>query len=274
MFSIAKAFLIAFKSKQTSKMIFSEEFDSPLAKAEKLDTGSNSFNSLLGGGLPTFAVTDVYGAAATGKTQFAFQNALISSLRDAGNDEKPRVVFVDCAGSFRPERIAEMAEERGVRKPKEILDRISSIYVRSVAEQHEATERILTSNIFDRCKLLIVDDITTNFVAEYPGDVQHLEDTFISRHFELSTYARKLAYIGLTRKLAVLLTNSVRSRLPSEDKKSSQLEVETTGDIISQFALFRLYFTRRGITRQARIVQPFVENDTTTFNIERRGIVP
>ena len=256
-------------------MIFSERFDSTLAKAEKLDTGSNSFNSLLGGGLPTCAVTDVYGAAATGKTQFAFQNALISSLRDPGNnDEKPRVVFVDCAGSFRPERIAEMAEERGVRKPKEILDRISSIYVRSVAEQHEATERILTSDLFDRCKLLIVDDITTNFIAEYPGDVQHQGDTFISRHFELSTYARKLAYIGLTRELAVLLTNSVRSRLPSEDKKSAQLEVETTGDIISQFALLRLHFTRRGITRQGRILQPFVENDTTTFNIERRGIVP
>lgn len=255
-------------------MLFSEGFNSLLAKADKLDTGSNSFNSFLGGGLPTCAVTDVYGAAATGKTQFAFQNALISSLRDPGNDKKPRVVFVDCAGSFRPERIAEIAEERGIQKPKETLDRISSIYVRSVVEQHEATERILTSDLFNRCKLLIVDDITTNFVAEYPGDVQHQEDTFISRHFELSTYARKLAYIGLTRELAVLLTNSVRSRLPIEDKKSTQLEVETTGDIISQFALFRLHFTRRGISRQGRIVQPFVENDTTTFNIERRGVVP
>jgi DNA repair protein RadA len=256
-------------------MINSNRFSSSISRAEKLNTGSNAFDSLLGGGLPTCAITDVYGAAATGKTQFAFQSALISSLKDPGIDvNRPRVVFVDCAGSFRPERIVEMAEARGIGKSKEMLDRISSIHVRSVAEQHEASERILTSDLFNGCRLLVVDDVTANFVAEYPGDIQHKEDTFISRHFELSTYARKLAYIGLTRRLAVLLTNSVRSRLPRGNKNPAQLEVETTGEIISQFALFRLHFTKQGSIRLGRIVQPFVENDTIKFSIERSGILP
>jgi DNA repair protein RadA len=250
--------------------------DALLQKAEKLNTGSDSFNKILGGGLAACAMTDVYGAAASGKTQFAFQNALNACLGNGDADKtKPKVIFVDCAGSFRPERIAQMAEARGVAKPSSVLDRISSIYVRSVAEQREASEHILTSDLFDRTKLMIVDDVTTNFAAEYPGDVENQEDTFISRYLELSTYARKLTYIGLTRKMAVLLTNSVRSRISSDDKKSSSsIEVETTGEIIAQFALFRLHFTRRGATRQGRIVQPFVENALATFSIERKGIVP
>jgi DNA repair protein RadA len=260
-------------------MIHSENTrSSPIEKAEKFDTSSDSFKKLLGGGLPTCAITDVYGAAATGKTQFAFQNALIASLQYAGTDEtEPAVIFVDCAGSFRPERIAEMAESRGVTTPHKVLDRISSIYVRSVADQKHANERILNSDLFPRSKLLIVDDITTNFAVEYPGESEDREDTYIARYLELSTYVRNLAYIALARKMAVLLTNSVRSRIsPQTDSKvpTSSVEVETTGDIISQFVLFRLHFTKSGTRRQATVVQPFVSNPVANFSIERKGIVP
>jgi RecA/RadA recombinase len=250
--------------------------DLALERAQRLDTGSESFNKLLGGGLATSAITDVYGAAATGKTQFAFQNSVLSSslASNAEKNGKPRVVFVDCAGSFRPERVAEIAEERGSARPSEVLDQISTIYVRTVAGQKEASEQILSSDHFDRCKLLVVDDITTNFVAEFPGDKEHEENTYVSRYLELSSYVRKLAYIALTRKLAVLLTNSVRSRLSDENKRLNSVEVETIGDIISQFALFRLHFTSRGTIREGRIVQPFVQNPMAQFRIEKRGVVP
>ncbi len=254
-------------------------------KATKLETGSHAFNSLLFGGLATSAVTDVYGAAAAGKTQFAFQNALFTSMRSSNGQgqqgRKPEVVFVDCAGSFRPERIAEMAESRGVPRPNEILEKISSIYVRSVKEQREASERILDSENFDHCKLIIVDDLTTNFAAEYVRDEQN-PDVFISRYYELASYARKLSYIALSRRMAVLLTNSVRSK-PFDDvrdqsgKKDPQRfgEVETMGEILSQFALFRLHFSRRERSRRAKLVHPFVEkNEIADFNIETRGIVP
>jgi DNA repair protein RadA len=253
-------------------------------EAEKLDTGSLALNDLLGGGLATCAITDVYGAAATGKTQFAFQNALIASVENIENENrsKPTVFFVDCAGSFRPERIAEMAEARGL-SPNAILDRIYSVYVRSVSEQKEASERFLNSDLFNRSKLLIVDEITTNFAAEYPGESENHEDSYVSRYIELSTYVRNLAYISLTRRIAILLTNSVRSRLvPSSQQReiskslhSSSIEVETTGDIISQFALFRLLFTKRGSTRQAVVIQPFILSEKpANFKIERKGIVP
>ncbi len=254
-------------------MLRSDRVDLGIRKAEKLDTGSSSFNSLLGGGLATCAITDLYGAAATGKTQFAFQNALYCSLKES-QSRKPRVVFVDCAGSFRPERIAEMAEARQLSSAGEILDRITSVYVRSVTEQREINELILNSDMFTQCKLLIVDDITANFAVEYPADADGQEEVFVSRYYHLATYVRKLAYIALSRNMAVLLTNSVRSRLSERDQKIDQTEVETMGEIISEFALFRLSFSKRDRLREAKIVQPFVRNASTNFNIETMGIVP
>jgi RecA/RadA recombinase len=250
-----------------------------------MDTGSIALNSILGSGLAKCALTDVFGAAATGKTQFAFQNAVMVTARSASFERrKPLVVFVDCAGSFRPERIAEIAESRGI-KSRVILDLISSIYVRSVAEQHEATERIESSEVFDRCELVIVDDVTTNFVAEYSAVGEDLDESsgvaeeseqevYIARHFQLATYARKLAYLALSRNLAVLLTNSVRSGLENSSTRPSSFERETTGEIISQFGLFRLHFKKLGNARTAEVIQPFVMKNRADFRIEGRGLAP
>src|SRR5208282_4966904 len=111
------------------------------------------------------------GASATGKTQFAFQNAVMTckyfidlDREQSKEPSKPAVAFVDCAGSFRPERIAEIATHRGM-NPDKILDLISSIYVRSISDQRRSSERILDEDRFSRCRLIIVDDVTTNFSA-------------------------------------------------------------------------------------------------------------
>jgi RecA/RadA recombinase len=277
-----------------------------LGVSEKLPTGAANIDELIGGGLRTCCVTDVFGAAATGKTQFAFQNALFVAKRSLSeySGDKPAVVFVDCAGSFRPERIADMADARNelaaingqqgdIKPPSDILSRISTVYVRSVADQKEASELLLTAGKFSKCKLIIVDDVTTNFVAEFSGvDIEgesakeidnsyaslelELPD-FVGRHFELSMYGRKLAYIALKMNLSVLLTNSIRSRIPTEDKNeaSNRNEGETTGEILSQFCLFRLHFSRKSNFRNAELDYPIRSfNRNARFRIEREGIIP
>ncbi len=232
-------------------------------KAERVSTGSMAFDAILGGGIPTSAITDIYGAAGTGKTQFAYQCALMVSLGRSGED-KVRVVYVDCTGSFRPERIAEMAEKREPsREGVSILESISSIRVRSVSEQQDTNERILSGTEFSNCKLIIVDDVTRNFVSEYGMK----ESELISRQHKLAMYTRKLAYLAISKNTAVLLTNSVRSRMALG-------EGETTGNIISQFALFRIHFRKVDNMRSAEIVQPLVRNRGCKFEIESRGIVP
>lgn len=262
--------------------------------AQKMPTGSQTFDALLEGGLSTCCVSDVYGAAGTGKTQFAFQNAMLVAKRSLSEygGSKPAVAFVDCAGSFRPERIAEMAEENndaGARfGTRDILSRISSIYVRSVAEQQELCDLVLSSNGFSECKLLIVDDVTTNFVAEFSRTEREKRDSaaaeplgaqdtpdFVGRHYVLARYGRKLAHIALKKKMSVLLTNSIRSRISDEPTSSRSQEVETTGEVLSQFSLFRIHFSRSGNTRIALLESPVLSSTKhAEFRIESRGIVP
>ena len=235
-------------------------------KAERLSTGSTAFDSILGGGIPTCAVTDIYGAAGTGKTQFAFQCSVLVSQRMKKDDGPlgPSVAFVDCAGSFRPERIAEIAIARGLSKETpSILESISAINVRSVSEQKSASERILSGGDFSKCKLIIVDDVTRNFVSEYGTK----ESELISRQHEIARYARNLVYLAISKNAAVLLTNSARSRMDAG-------EGETTGNLILQFALFRIHFKKIDGKRIAEINQPLTMNPLCNFEIETSGIVP
>ncbi|MHB8566578.1 MAG: P-loop NTPase family protein [Nitrososphaerales archaeon] len=226
---------------------------------ERISTGSSVFDSLFCEGLPIASVTDVYGAAATGKTQFAFQNAVMTCASKKAAENKPLVIFIDCAGSFRPERIAEIAESRGFSSSR-VLESISSVNVRSVSDQIVANSRILEQEMFSKCKLIIVDDVTMNFASEMNDSEQIIE-----RQSLLSSYMRKLAYIANARDLSVLLTNSIRSRGDSSIG-------ETTGDIISEYALFRVYFKKIDATRIASIEQPLLAKKAVRFEIETRGI--
>jgi DNA repair protein RadA len=238
-----------------------------LEPSRKLPTGSKAFDRILFGGVPTSAITDIFGAPATGKTQFAFQCSLMTILGRANSPDssKPLVVFVDCSGSFRPERIIELMRARDLAdREREILDSISSIRVRSIAEQVEVSNRILSDKLFSNCQLVVVDDATVNFVSTLGGRDEEL----IERQYEIASYTRNLAYVAIEKDVAVLLTNSARSRLEKG-------EVETTGEIISQFALFRLHFKKaEGSKRTATILQPTVKERECEFSIEEEGILP
>lgn len=204
-------------------------------------------------------VTDIFGAAGTGKTQFALQNSIetCEHMNKSGK-EGPYVLFVDCSASFRPERIVEIAENRSFNAGR-ILNNIYSFSARTVADQFEASRKLRYESAFSNCRLLIVDDVTANFVSEFKeGDVS-------TRQISLSIYARSLSLIANRRGVTVLLTNSVRSR-------GELGEGETTGEILSAYSLFRLHFTRQDRNRFASLVQPYPSNKQISFEIGMAGI--
>jgi DNA repair protein RadA len=69
---------------------------------KKLTTGSQNLDELLGGGLETGAVTEVYGEYRTGKTQIAHQLCVNVQLPydDGGLDGS--ALYIDTEGTFRP----------------------------------------------------------------------------------------------------------------------------------------------------------------------------
>ncbi len=237
-----------------------DNFEFELHGLSKITTGSPEFDSLLGGGLPTSCLTDVFGAAGTGKTQFCFQNAVMTcKFFDDSQDGRIKVVFVDCTGSFRPERIVEIAESRSI-DPEFVLKRIFSINARSASSQIEVNRRFGEDAIFSGCRLLIVDDVTSNFVSDFAK-----ESELPARQRALSLYARRLSYLANRRGLSILVSNSIRAR-------GNQGEGETTGDVLSEYALYRLHFMRVDRNRFAEMVQPNLSRPTVQFEILSSGL--
>ncbi len=178
---------------------------------------------------------------------------------DVVDQNKIKVCLRGLHGSFRPERIVEIAENRSI-DPRKVLEKVSSISVRSSSSQIDVNRRLYEDDNFSGCRLLIVDDVTSNFVSDFSK-----ESEIPARQRALSLYARGLSHIATRRSLSVLLTNSIISR-------GDQGEGETTGEVLSSYALFRLRFSRIDRRRYAELIQPNLTVSKIEFEIDSNGI--
>jgi RecA/RadA recombinase len=163
--------------------------------SQLLPTGCKAIDLLLGGGLHGGMITDVYGEGGSGKTQLCFticgRNAeLFKKVKDIA------IVFVDTSGTFRPERITEIASDNG----HEILDKILVIRTLSYMDQIRSIEKIVEIGP----KLLIVDGIASLFTVNRHG---------IARHLALMNHLHKLSLVAINLGCPVIITNMIRSRL-------------------------------------------------------------
>jgi RecA/RadA recombinase len=151
-----------------------------------VSTGSKALDALLGGGVRTGMVTDVYGESGSGKSQLCF-TLCANCVKDDS-----RAMFVDTAGTFRPERIVEISGSPGA------LDRITFVRALTTLDQANAVKRI--ADIDPR--LVVVDTVTSLFSAEYSGP---------GRHLAVMKHLHELALASITIGCAVVVTNMVRS---------------------------------------------------------------
>jgi RecA/RadA recombinase len=85
-----------------------------------LRTGSDALDTLLGGGLESASITEVYGEYRCGKTQLCHTLAVTAQAADESH--AGRVVYIDTEGNFRPERIRAIATRFSI-DADDVLDR-------------------------------------------------------------------------------------------------------------------------------------------------------
>ena len=151
-----------------------------------ISTGSKALDSLLGGGIRTGMVTDIYGESGSGKSQLCF--TLCANCAKEGS----RAIFIDTAGTFRPERIVEIAGSPGV------LEKISFVRALTTLDQANAVKKIQDMSP----RLVVVDTLTSLFSAEYSGPARHLA---VMKHLH------ELALAAINSDCAVVVTNMVRN---------------------------------------------------------------
>lgn len=160
-------------------------------------TGSKAIDKLLGGGYRAGTLTEIFGRSNAGKSQLAMQAALFAAKQ--GN----RTLFLDTEGSFRPERLEEIARGRGWRTDG-ILERILYVRVNSSSEQMETAQRMQARDATAPCRLVVVDTLTRNFSLDLPG-----RSNLSSRQGALNVYLSQMARDAFLHGRAYLLTNRV-----------------------------------------------------------------
>jgi DNA repair protein RAD51 len=79
-----------------------------------ISTGSTSLDQLLGGGIETGSITEMFGEFRTGKTQICHTLCVTCQLPISKGGGEGMAMYVDCEGTFRPERLIPVAKRFGL----------------------------------------------------------------------------------------------------------------------------------------------------------------
>jgi len=239
----------------------------------RITSGSNALDDLLGGGIESGSITEIYGEFRTGKTQIAHQLCVTSQLPIAyggfnSEDSDPiSCVYIDTEGTFRPERIVDM-----VKRYNEIIDVKSVLkhifHGRAYTSDHQMVlaENILQNPCFNTIKLVIVDSLIAHFRAEYIG-----RGTLADRQQKLNQHLHSLLRLAEITGVAIIITNQVHSQ---PDAFFGDPTMPVGGHILAHTSHTRIYLRKsKGERRIARIVDSsLLPESEVVFQINKDGI--
>jgi len=102
----------------------------------QLSTGSKDLDALLGGGVETGSLTEIFGEFRTGKTQLCHTLCVTSQLPlDQGGGEG-KAMYIDTEGTFRPQRLVAIAERFGL-DVETVLDNVAFARAHNSEQQME-----------------------------------------------------------------------------------------------------------------------------------------
>ncbi len=231
----------------------------------RITTCSENLDQLLGGGIETSNITEMYGEFGSGKTQIAHELSVTVQLPPEKGGMEGKALYVDTEGSFRPERIVQMAEGLEL-DPKPILQNI--IYARAYNTDHQmliieqAKEVIEKQNV----KLIVVDSVTGHFRSEYTG-----REALAMRQQKLNRHLHAMTRISDIYNLAIFFTNQVMSR---PDFFFGDPTTAVGGHVLFHTPGTRVYLRKGKAGRRiARLVDSsYLPEGEAVFEITSRGI--
>lgn len=252
------ALSIGFK---TADIVYEERL-----KVNRITTGSKNLDKLLGGGVETQSITEVFGEFGTGKTQLAHQLSVNVQLPPEAGGLSGRALYIDCEGTFRPERVISMAVARGL-DSKETLKNI--IFARAYNSDHQMLLVEQAKEVIEekKIKLIVVDSVTGHFRAEYLG-----RESLADRQQKLNRHLHALARLADIFNLAVFVTNQVMAR---PDAFFGDPTRAVGGHVLFHIPGARIYLRKSGENKRiARLVDsPYLPEAEAVFQITDEGIV-
>ena len=230
-----------------------------------ISTGSNNLDEVLGGGVETQAITEIFGEFGSGKTQLAHQLSVNVQLPEEKGGLGGKVLYIDTENTFRPERIGQMARAVGL----DPGDALENIYVaRAYTTDHqmllaEKAGELVKENFV---KLIVVDALMSLFRTEYCGRGELAE-----RQQKLGRHLATLHKLAELHNLAVFVTNHVQSK---PDVFFGDPTRPVGGHVLGHSATARIYLRKseKG-SRVAKLIDhPALPPESARFYICKEGI--
>jgi len=232
---------------------------------DRISTGSDNLDELFGDGIETGSITELFGEFRTGKTQIAHQLCVMVQLPREKGGLAANAAYIDTEGTFRPERIVEMAERFGL-DPKQAMQNITVGRAYTSDHQVNLCRDIATLAREKNIRLVVLDSLTSHFRAEYIG-----RGTLATRQQNLNQHIHFLIKLAEMHHVAVLVTNQVMAR---PDFFFGDPTAPVGGNIVAHSCTTRVYLRKSKQTKRvARIVDsPNLPEVETVFEILSDGI--
>jgi DNA repair protein RadA len=232
---------------------------------ERISTGSKALDEILGGGIEINSITQIFGQYSSGKTQLCHTISVMVQLDKSTSEElNGQALYIDTQGTFRPERIVEIALARGL-NPQNCLKNVIVARAKNSIEQENILENV--GSVIDRSrnvKLIIVDSLISNYRAEFIG-----RGKLPKRQQRFLRYMLMLQRIAQIYQAAIVITNQINSSTSSTARPAG-------GHILEYPCSYRIYLKQYDRDKRlARIVDSpfqFADGSEASFVISRQGV--
>jgi len=251
-------------------------------------------DDLLGGGIETQSITEVYGEFGSGKSQVTHQMAVNVQLSTENGGLDGGCIFVDSEDTFRPERIDDMVrglddeilaaemerrEVEGTPDDEEAMETLVGAFLDQihVAKAFNSNHQILLAEKAKELageheegewpiRIVCVDSLTAHFRAEYVG-----RGELADRQQKLNKHLHDLMRIGDLYNTAILVTNQVASNPDSYFGDPTQA---IGGNILGHASTFRMYLRKsKGNKRIVRLVDaPNLADGEAVMRVQGEGL--
>ncbi|KAI6219487.1 DNA repair protein RAD51-like protein [Aphelenchoides fujianensis] len=251
----------------------------------QIETGSRELNRLLGGGVETGSLTEIFGEARSGKSQFCHTLAVTCQLPVDHGGAEGKCLWIDTEGTFRSERLLAVAARMGL-NAKDVLDNVA--YCR--CHEHRPPGAcsplqflrpspllqlsLLTQAAAMMCEsryaLVVVDSIMALYRTDFCG-----RGELAARQQHLARFLRGLVKLAEEFGVAVVMTNQVVAQV---DGGAGMFQADPKkpigGHILAHTSTTRLYLRKgKGGNRMCKIYDsPCLPESECTFAITAAGV--
>jgi len=259
---------------EASKMItgFKSATEIHLTRANivYITTGSKELDKLLGGGIETGSITEIFGVVSSGKSQLCHTLAVNCQLPISMGGAEGKCLYIDTENTFRQERLIAVAERYKI-SGQSILDNV--VYARASNIDQQTKLLVQASAIMTdeaRYALLIVDSATGLYRTDFTG-----RNELADRQTHLARFLRMLLRLADEHRIAVVITNQIDAEINGAASMFCSAQKKPIDDhILAYSSTTRLYLRKgRGETRICKMYHsPCLPENEATFAINPDGI--